>query len=241
MLTLGNVWCLGVACPWCSLQGVHGDYADARRRFAAVMSSGELRDRPHIAWAAWHAITELIERRPVGEIDAPMGAVPQPADAGAVFPHAAVHPSIFSPLLTTSSSSLHNKMKPRQPESYPGADSRQKSRQHPGSGSSHDPCAPSALHEWPQTPSWIPADRAQFEVWGEATKWIVYDEDAQRLLRCGYLRGEKVTVRSGDHVYEVNTDISCLQQVRADRQEASQSNMRRVRIVDTAEILETMY
>lgn len=202
MLTLGNVWCLGVACPWCILEAVHGDYADARRRFAAVMSSGELRDRPHSAWAAWHAITELIEQRPCGEVEALMAEVLQPADAGAVFPHAAPHPSTLSPSPTTSSSSFHQNMKPRHPEWCPGADSRQVSRQHPGSGSSHDPPAPGALHEWPQTPAWIPAHRAQFEVWGgKATKWIVYDKDAQRLLRCGYLRGEKVTVRSGDHLY----------------------------------------
>ena len=81
-----GVWCMGVACPWCFFQADHGDYAEAQRQYATTMARGDFQDRPHLAQAAWHAISDVIEQARRNGVDPHMPSMVPPVHAQHVPP-----------------------------------------------------------------------------------------------------------------------------------------------------------
>ena len=237
----GGVWCPGVACPWCVLEANHGDYRDAMHRYDKAMSSDILSDRPHSAQAAWHAMMELLIR---GKAN---GVVPQDLE-GPPQPTLGAEKSIMDTSLAimgyhnTMASSSSNKM-PRT-WNWLGVDTVPPPPPPPATGGAAYNSAASSSTVAVAAFQWlvIPADRAEFQVWGgKSTKWISYDADVQKRLRTAYAAGETVVVESGGHRYRVDTRPGHLEQVRADRAAGMHNNVRKVRIQDTHDVLDAVY
>ena len=83
-----DIWCLGVACPWCVLDVTHGYYEEAQRSYRQAILGPSMHQRPHLANVAWHAISDIVEQaqqRGVGpNIHA---ALEQPSHAARIPPH----------------------------------------------------------------------------------------------------------------------------------------------------------
>ena len=234
---------MGVACPWCILEAEHGDYAEAQRQYATTMASGDLHDRPHLAQAAWHAISDLIEQARRNGVDPHMPSMDPPVDAQHVPALPEMSPDRFASWQSQGKSS-HNKQPTGGASSAGSTDhvripicSRSEAARAGGAAWwSHDR----------QQSLPIPPHRAKFEVYGgRKTGWCVYDDVAQEILREAYTRKDTAVVRvagsHGDHSYAVNTDPASLTQVRADLRGDQHGNVRKVRIVDLWDQLETAY
>ena len=242
MARSGGVWCMGTACPWCFLDAMHGDYSEALRNYADLLFCREMSDRPHLVNAAWHVVSDLIEQAERNGVDSGLTEISQPPGATETIGNAAVHPTQVGPrpsvqdLLTSTARSRNRAAGKSAASSWLGPE------RGAASSSSTELALVSAAAASAAVVPAIPAERAQFEVWGgKSTKWIPYDTEAQSLLQVAYMSKEKVRVRSAGQLYEVNTDPSCLQQVRADRDPGTECNVRRVRIVDSAGELDAMY
>ena len=227
-----NVWCFGVACPWCLLEADHGDYSAAQQSYQKAVCGSSLRERPHLANAAWHAISDIVEQAQRNGIDPGIPTLyPQPSYAAESWPHANLAPSVIA--ATAAASSAEGWL------SHGGA-----------STSSTVPPAPPARaprEQWSgdhaARPSWkkakkaepapIPPERACFQVWGgRGTKWITYEETVQTILREAYSRHARVNfVGPGGKNYEVDTHPDVMTQKRTDLHPDEQCNARTVRVV----------
>ena len=238
-----GVWCMGVACPWCFFQADHGDYAEAQRQYATKMARGDLQDRPHLAQAAWHAISDLIEQARRNGVDPHMPSMVPPVHAQHVppLPEMWLHGFDF---WHTSGTSSH--FKQRTGDAASSCSTEHVSIFRPigaeaASARVAERSSQDRQHNWP-----IPPPRAQFQAFGgKRTGWCVYDEAAQEILREAYTRKATAVVQVEHgcrrYSYAVNTDPAVLTQVRSDLRADLHSNVRKVRIVDLWGQLETVY
>ena len=98
-----NIWCFGAACPWCILEADHGDYSEAQRKYKEAISGSALRERPDLANAAWHAISDIVEQAQRNGIDPRIPTLyAQPWYAVEVWPHAVLAPPVIAASVAAS-------------------------------------------------------------------------------------------------------------------------------------------
>lgn len=238
-----GVWCMGVACPWCFLQADHGDYAEAQRQYATKMARGDLQDRPHLAQAAWHAISDLIEQARRNGVDPHMPSMVPPVHAQHVPPLPEMWPHGFASGKTSGTSS-HNKL--RTGDAASSCSTEHVSIFGPTGAEAASARVAGRSSQYRQFHWPIPPPRAQFQAFGgKRTGWCVYDEAVQEILREAYTRWATAAVQlehgGRRYSYAVNTDPAVLTQVRSDLRADQLGNVRKVRIVDLWGQLETVY
>ena len=57
-----HIWYLLVACPWCILNVDHSDFLGAQRGYRQTIRGRHLHGWPHLAKAAWQAISDIVEQ-----------------------------------------------------------------------------------------------------------------------------------------------------------------------------------
>ena len=233
--------CRGVGCPWCFLTAKHGDYEAAQHCYSRIISSPELRVRPHLAMAAWHAISDLMEESSDPAVAAVFPAVARPEYASGAMLHAAMHPNIIAATHTMQAAS--ERFPWRTSSSGPSKRHRGQDTWMSSGASSSSATGTGRQQASLQSACGIPVERRSFQVWGgNKTKWLTYSEEAQTILRAASVNGEEARIRTDDGTeYIVNTDRRALTQVRAGRRPGEHCNKRRLRIGDSRGELEFDY
>ena len=228
-----DIWCVGIACPWCVLDVTHGDYEEAQRSYRQSILGPSLQTRTHLANVAWHAISDIVEQAQQRGMDPKIDiALEQPPHAAHNPPHCILSPQrIRASAATGSPGGGVRSMSFSSASAWLGDPPEKKTRVQWSGDHAASASRKKAKKEEPPP---IPPERACFQVWGgKATKWITYDDPTQEILREAYKRHGVATFHGacGKRHYEVNTDPDVMTQKRTDLPSDVRITTRSVRVI----------